>query len=240
MMEKLTSTAFDHLTNDRARYMPQDPMLLATKAINGDINLFDIRKHPSVPRDSICRPNYILKGHTKEGYGLAWSSLRKGLLASGSDDQRVCVWDMNASIQDSLSIQPIVEYSEQGDIIEDVAWHSADEHVLASCGDDCTVFFYDIRQKKSVARLQAHAKEVNTIQFHPQERFLFVTASSDATLSLWDQRNTSQPLHGLKGHSAEIFSAAWNPINPNILASAGVDRRVHLWDLSRVSQLLYF
>ena len=71
---------------------------------------------------------------------------------------------------------------------------------------------------------------MNTIQFHPQERYLFVTASSDSTLALWDHRNLSAPLHVLRGHKAEIFSASWNPTNKNLLASSGVDRRVMLWD----------
>ena len=109
-----------------------------------------------------------------------------------------------------------------------------DENLLASCGDDRCVFFYDLRQQHSTSCLQAHSKEVNTIQFHPFERFLFVTASSDNTLALWDHRNVSTPLHVLRGHKAEIFSVTWNPVNRNILASAGVDRRVYLWDLSRV------
>ena len=109
-----------------------------------------------------------------------------------------------------------------------------DENLLASCGDDRCVFFYDLRQQHSTSCLQAHSKEVNTIQFHPFERFLFVTASSDNTLALWDHRNVSTPLHVLRGHKAEIFSVTWNPVNRNILASAGVDRRVYLWDLNRV------
>lgn len=101
----------------RARYMPQNPMLVATKTISGDVFIFDITKHPSIPRDSFCNPNYICKGHSKEGYGLSWSSLREGYLASGSDDKKVCVWDLQ-SCKSSLSIAPIREYSEQGDIVE--------------------------------------------------------------------------------------------------------------------------
>ena len=97
--------------------MPQDPMLLATKAINGNMNLFDIRKHPSIPPDSICHPNYILTGHTKEGYGLSWSPLRRGYLGSGSDDQKVCVWDI-ASASNPLQVKPVIEYPEQRDIVE--------------------------------------------------------------------------------------------------------------------------
>ena len=108
--------------------------------------------------------------------------------------------------------------------------------MLASCGDDCCVLFYDIRQPHSASKLRAHEKEVNTIQFHPQERYLFVTASSDSTLALWDHRNLSAPLHVLRGHKAEIFSASWNLTNKNLLASSGVDRRVMLWDLSRVGK----
>lgn len=119
-------------------------------------------------------------------------------------------------------------------IIQDVAWHPHDPTVLAACGDDSTVFFYDTRLAQSVASFQASKQEVNTIAFNPVEKYLFATGSSDNTVALWDYRNLSMPLHSLVGHKGEVYSCAWSPFNPHILASAGVDRRVNLWDISRV------
>lgn len=53
---------------NRARYMPQNPDMLATKAINGDVNIFDRKKHPSkAPAGGESRPDIILKGLKKEG-----------------------------------------------------------------------------------------------------------------------------------------------------------------------------
>ena len=218
---------------NKARYMPQDPMIIATKAVNGDVNVFDIRKHPSVPRDAVCRPNQVLKGHSKEGYGLNWSPLRKGFVASGSDDSKVCIWDISTN---SLTVQPTIEYLEQRDVVEDVVWHPMDVNLLAACGDDCKVLFYDTREAHSITSLIAHDKEVNTIAFNPVERFLFATASSDASVVLWDYRNLSRSLHSMKHHTAEVYSLAWSPFSANIIASAGVDRRVMIWDLSRIGE----
>mgnify|MGYP004733399033 CR=1 FL=1 len=119
---------------------------------------------------------------------------------------------------------------------QDVAWHPFDRNLLASCGDDCRVLFYDVREAASVASLTAHAKEVNAVAFNPVEQFLFATGSSDATVALWDHRNTTRPLHSLLGHKAEVYSLAWSPSSASVLASAGVDRRVNLWDISRVGE----
>jgi hypothetical protein len=38
-----------------------------------------------------------LIGHSTEGYGLAWSPFLPGHLLSGSDDARICLWDVRAS-----------------------------------------------------------------------------------------------------------------------------------------------
>ena len=97
------------------------------------------------------------------------------------------------------------------------------------------MFIYDTRCERSVHSFIAHPQEVNVISFNPVERYLFATASSDQTISLWDHRNLSKPIHSLIGHKGEIYSCCWSTFNPQILASAGVDRRVNLWDLSRVN-----
>jgi histone-binding protein RBBP4 len=54
---------------NRARYMPQNPDLIATKTITGEIFIFDRTKHPSEPeRDGVCKPDIRLVGQSQEGY----------------------------------------------------------------------------------------------------------------------------------------------------------------------------
>jgi histone-binding protein RBBP4 len=48
--------------------MPQNPNLIATKTVSGDVYVFDRTKHSSEPgTDGICRPDIKLKGQKKEG-----------------------------------------------------------------------------------------------------------------------------------------------------------------------------
>jgi histone-binding protein RBBP4 len=52
---------------NRARYMPQNPLLIATKSPSSEVYVFDYTKHPSIPTDNVCKPQLRLRGHTKEG-----------------------------------------------------------------------------------------------------------------------------------------------------------------------------
>ena len=53
---------------NRARYMPQNPDLIATKAVSGEVFIFDRTKHPSEPeRGGVCKADIRLVGQTKEG-----------------------------------------------------------------------------------------------------------------------------------------------------------------------------
>ena len=47
---------------NRARYMPQNPFVLATKTISADVYVFDYAKHPSKPpAEGGCNPDIRLK-----------------------------------------------------------------------------------------------------------------------------------------------------------------------------------
>lgn len=53
---------------NRARYMPQNPCVLATKGPSSDVFVFDYTKHPSMPASGgQCRPDLRLTGHEAEG-----------------------------------------------------------------------------------------------------------------------------------------------------------------------------
>lgn len=89
---------------NRARYMPHNQTIIATKSpsaevwiipyaytmvISLQVFVFDYTKHLSVPKDTICKPQLRLRGHTKEGYGLSWNPNHQGYILSASDDQTV-------------------------------------------------------------------------------------------------------------------------------------------------------
>ncbi len=64
-----------------------------------------------------------LVGHSKEGYGLDWNPLQVGLLLSGSDDNRICMWDINQSSITSQSVDPVCKWDKHTQVVEDVAWN---------------------------------------------------------------------------------------------------------------------
>lgn len=53
---------------NRARYMPQNPDLIATRAVSGEVLVWDRTKHSSDPdRTGAVKPDIRLVGQTKEG-----------------------------------------------------------------------------------------------------------------------------------------------------------------------------
>jgi hypothetical protein len=54
---------------NRARYMPGNPDIIATRTVMGPVYIFDRTKHTSTPDPSgNCNPDIKLVGHQKEGY----------------------------------------------------------------------------------------------------------------------------------------------------------------------------
>ncbi|PVV03754.1 hypothetical protein BB560_001757 [Smittium megazygosporum] len=226
---------------NRARYMPQNPDIIATKTVveNGAVFIFDRTKHPSIPStDRVCRPELKLLGHTKEGYGLSWNKFTEGQILSASEDGTVCMWDIMANSNGNKSIDPTCKFSYHNAVVEDVDWHSKHPYLFASVGDDRMLYISDIREDNRHAPVKsvlAHSAEINCVSFNPSSETLLATGSSDRTVALWDLRMIDKKLHSLESHKEEILKIDWMPGKlETILASASSDRRVHIWDISRI------
>ncbi|GIL46834.1 hypothetical protein Vafri_3710 [Volvox africanus] len=223
---------------NRARHMPQDKFIIATKTISADVYVFDYSKHPSKPQsDGLCRPNLVLTGHKTEGYGLAWSPYMPGHLLSGSDDAQICLWDIQATPKNVNKLGARTIYQEHNGVVEDVAWHCHHADIFGSVGDDKQLILWDVRRPPNqgvMIAAEAHTAEVNCIAFNPLNPNILATGSADKTVALHDWRNLSQRLHVFEGHADEVFQIGWSPKNETILASCGADRRVMVWDLSRI------
>jgi histone-binding protein RBBP4 len=224
---------------NRAKYMPQNHTIIATKTPSGLVYVFDYTKHPSSPpTDGTCTPQLKLSGHKKEGYALNWNPKVAGRLASGADDGLVCIWDVEAKGKTKNELQPVIIFEDHEDVVGDISWHRHHDTILASVCDDQYLRIWDIRnahQNKPSQKVKAHTSEVNCVAFSPFSEFVFVTgAGAEKNLKLWDLRNLKSELHTLEGHTDEIFTVQWSPFNETILGSSGSDRRVMIWDISRI------
>lgn len=184
---------------NRARYMPQNHFIVATRGPSPELYIWDFSKHPSFPKDDdspFC-PQGVCVGHLKEGYGLAWSKHKEGHLISGGEDCRIQLWDVNSAIgsksETGTQIKPLSVFNGHTDVVEDVDWHHRDPNMVGSVGDDKCIMLWDVREKnpsKPVHRVgNAHGGDVNCISFNPINEFVLATGSADKTVAVWDMRN---------------------------------------------------
>ena len=251
---------------NRARYMPQNPNVIATKTPSSDVLIFDYTKHPVKPVDKgrasidcqskithsnrysfsppslphiVCTPDLRLRGHQKEGYGLSWNANLNGHLLSASDDMTICLWDINGTQRPERVIEASSVFTGHTAVVEDVAWHLLHESIFGSVADDQKLMIWDTRSRDTSHPSQvveAHGAEVNCLSFNPFSEYILATGSADKTVALWDLRNLKVKLHTFNSHKDEIFQVQWSPHNETILASSGTDRRLNIWDLSKIGE----
>lgn len=123
---------------NKARAMPQNTFKIASFSSINDIFFFDYSKHPSkLNPDGICRPQAILRGHTDEGFALSWHPTQQGLLISGAQDGKMCLWNLEklpsnsssstttttAGIECSTIIDPVEIFDSQRKLVDAIQWH---------------------------------------------------------------------------------------------------------------------
>jgi histone-binding protein RBBP4 len=89
---------------NKARYMPQNSNIIATKSPDANVYVFDTMQHAdSMSVDApVFAPAHTCKGHSAEGFGLCWNPHSAGQLLSGSDDHLVCLWDVTSARQEVI------------------------------------------------------------------------------------------------------------------------------------------
>lgn len=222
---------------NRARYMPQNPDLIATMASNGRCYIFDRTKHPSDPTQNF-KPDIVLDYHQKQGFGLSWNSHKRGHLLTSAEDGKIAHWDVvGAFKKDDRVISPTMIYSCHNDVVNDVKWHSINENLFGSVSDDQTIQINDIREdpSKSPSNIISNDQAEICLQFNPVNENLLATAGESQSVSLWDIRKPQQKIYEFtNAHTAPIVELDWSPFHSTIFCTASEDHTVNIWDASLI------
>lgn len=65
---------------------------------------------------------------------------------------------------------------------------------------------------------------------NPAHADVFVTASGDCTMKVWDLRQP-RPTLSIPAHPYEVLTADWCKYNDCVIATGSVDKSIKIWDV---------
>jgi WD40 repeat protein/nucleoside phosphorylase len=171
--------------------------------------------------------------HTDWIRAVAFSPTGK-IFATGSDDQTVRLWDLEASLQGDQKGrgywigEPLKGHAKW---IWSIAF-SPDGSLLASASADQTVKLWNVRDPETptlVGNLVGHTNEVLSVCISSDGRFI-ASASTDKTAKLWDI-GTHACINTFEGHTDAVESVSLSQ-DGRLLATGSKDKTIRLWDVN--------
>jgi WD40 repeat protein len=177
--------------------------------------------------------HHILAGRPGWVWSVAAVPMSDGrtLLATGSQDGALCLWDPVSGVQVG---DPMTGHA--GGVLSVVAVPMQDGRALIATGGlDGTVRLWDPIIGAQVGRpFTGHTSRVWAVVavVTPNQRIQLASASSDRTVRLWDLLSGDQVGEAMTGHTGKVLSVTTvaTPNGPTLLASGSSDRTVRLWD----------
>ena len=180
----------------------------------------------------VLQPLSTVPAHTNSVISVAFQPSGGKLLATGSWDKTVQLWDVSDRSAPRRVGAPLTGHS---DWVFQVVF-SSDGRLLASASRDGTVRLWDVSDPKAARAvgepLAGHRAGADTVAFAPGSPLL-ASGATDGTLRLW---NVSDPANicplslPITGHNDRIWNVQFAP-GGDVLASASADGTVRLWDV---------
>ena len=171
--------------------------------------------------------------------GLAWNPLQRKLLASGSTDRSLSLWDVRrpaAPVYTSAAVH--------AGGVQALAWNPAADSQLLSAGFDSVALLHDARSPAAPVCRAELAHEPECVDWLGGDAPLFVVSEEKGCVQVFDARNAARPLCSFEAHAAphavtglsvtHVPSTTHVGSTATIVATCSTDGAVLLWNMSRL------
>ncbi|KAF7304771.1 WD-REPEATS-REGION domain-containing protein [Mycena kentingensis (nom. inval.)] len=203
-------------------------------------------------RESNTRPFKRSSGHRQEVCGLKWSSdggVGAANLASGGNDNKVCIWDLRGSKRGSAAAQasgtdstngpddagdaPLWKFHEHTAAVKALAWDPHITGVLATGGgtQDKHIRFWNTISGTMLNELDTGSQVCNLIWSLTSHELVsthgFSSTTAQNQICIW-KYPTLNMVASLTGHTNRVLYLAMSPDGETIVTGAG-DETLRFW-----------
>ncbi len=141
------------------------------------------------------------------------------LLATGSEDNSIVLWDLVAG-------RPVRNFAGHLQAVQSIAFSPNGEFLLTA-SVDTTAALWNVASGRLIRRFKGHTAAVNSAVFSPDGKRV-VTGSTDKTAILWDAATGAQ-IRTFAGHTDEVVAVGISP-DGRTVATGSTDKHAILWN----------
>ncbi|XP_046420036.1 periodic tryptophan protein 1 homolog [Neodiprion fabricii] len=160
-------------------------------------------------------------GHRDAVLDVAWNCNYTHVLASGSVDQTVLLWDLDNGT-------PVTKLNTFNEKVQAIKWHPSEaQHLLTGCGDKNARLF-DCRTENNFKLWECAGEVERVLWNHFDPNYCFIS-TDNGNIHYIDIRN-EKPLWLLSAHEKEVTGLSLSTSCPGLLVSCSTDSYVKVWD----------
>ncbi|CAD6237224.1 GSCOCG00002202001-RA-CDS [Cotesia congregata] len=172
-----------------------------------------------------CKPskkhNRKRVGHKDAVLDLAWNVQLPHILASGSVDKTVLLWDIEKGVPDTK----LDQFTEKVGALQ---WHPKKSYMLLAGSEDKTAKLFDCRTSDTFKTWEATGEVERVLWNHFDPNYFFLS-TKNGIIECIDIRQ-GQHLWEVKGHEKEITGLSLSSSCPGFLVTSSEDGVIKVWD----------
>lgn len=231
--------------SDRVSSLSWNNYILSTGGRDSQIINHDVR----IKDSAISK---VINGHNKEVCALKWN-LNNNLLASGANDNKVCIWDIrkskcngiksiwslieNQPINNINEISPLYTFIQHEAAVKALAWSPYNSNILASGGGkkDNTIKFWNMENGTLLNSFNTGSQVCNLLWNKYEREIISGHGYSKNQISIWKYPKLTKEVD-LEGHLNRVLYMAMSP-DGCTLVSGSADETLRFWNINDKSKI---
>jgi coronin-1B/1C/6 len=189
----------------------------------------------------VARDFPTVAGHSASVTDTAWNPFNDNLLATGSDDCTVKIWEIpDGGITEKLTT-PVADLTGAGKAVSLLNFHPTANNVLAAASKEPAVRIWDVEKQEAKLTVEIFGGLVQSMDWSANGAEL-LTASKDKKARIFDPRTSAATLEIEPHEGAKPFKAIWLHGKDQFLTAGFTrtsTRQLKTWDARKVGEPVY-